>query len=288
MLITLTFGLQKRKILGTILSALLPLLGHAEKQNFSPQQVVTALDHLHQYPGCVENSLCSVDSGRHARRWSQLTLKLLAQKKRDKNFSPIADIEKFRKKFGLPLDFISRKVAMKSFSPMLWESSCNSFRARSKRGPLMIGRSFVRSLKKGSGEIIRNHETHSVPIGEIFQPAPILLVEIGKKWPEHTQYYGPYNEHPIALMQGNLLYVRDMEGIYYYLSVSPSGLLRVKAPLKLEQQTPVAIPCPIKMQQVLQKYPQYQNYFSGISCKQLTDIQSHKSHTMIQFTTCPS
>lgn len=178
-------------------------------------------DFDHQFKGCLENSECDQVMGLQLTRWRNLVNKL-----KDDSMDAAKKakfVELFRAKEGIPAEFYTSQKSQAGFKPMLFDSPCKEHNPKDKAKKVLKGTSFVMGLSKDKATIWRDQAKLEVPTGELVIPQPVAVYN----GPTPTMYYLPLTDQPLFIKNNALQILREDEGFFYNLSVSPDGTWKV-------------------------------------------------------------
>lgn len=247
---------------------------------------LTLEDFEHEHKGCPENSDCSINMGKQRSLWLDL-LKTIQKKPNLSN--NIAEIEKFRKTHGVPVDFHSIQAAQERFSPILFDSPCPQHNPKKGAGEkVLIASVFVQNTKNNQAHLTVLDTKHDIPFGELAYLDPIYIISTT---PAATSlYWVPHGEKPLYIEGESIVLLREHEGFYYGLKISKAGdwqVVEVKPGQRLDEKIEEQA-CP-KNNEILEKYktsPEYKKYFLDQFCQSIYDISTKSQKSMAVFWSC--
>lgn len=252
---------------------------------------LTLEDFEHEHKGCPENSDCSANMGKQRTLW----LDLFKAQKNQKITSTIAEIEKFRKTYGVPVDFLTVQAAgaQERFTPILFDSPCPQHNpAKDKKTgtaeKILIASVFMQNTKNEEAHLTILDTKHNIPFGELAHLDPIYI--ISKKPAVTTLYWVPKGEKPLYIDGDSIVLLREHEGFYYGLKISKTGdwhVIEVKSGQGFDEKIDEEV-CP-KDNETLEKYKtsaEYKKYYLDQFCQSIHDISTKSQKTMAVFWSC--
>lgn len=174
-------------------------------------------DFEHPNRGCPENSECDQVMGLQLTRWMELLTKL-----KDPKIPPTSraqQLETFRARFGIPVEFYTSIKAQQGFKPLYYNSPCKNHNPKAPEERILIGKAFLKSLSHKTGVIWRDQTTIEVPVGELLSPQTVEVYR-----PEATLSYAlPLNDQPLFIKDKNLYILKEYEDLFFTLKISPEG-----------------------------------------------------------------
>lgn len=250
---------------------------------------VTEEDFEHENLGCPENSECTEEMGKQRKEW----LNLLSQIKKEKlDQTPEKMVQKlnvFVKDHGLLIDFLTTKTSFNQFSPILFESPCSLHNPKNNSHKIYIGTAFIKNISANETTLQLGTNKHLLPQSSQFMLDPVYVFsEKEKKFQQ--KFYLSHHEKPLYLDQGNLVTIREEEGLFYGVKYSTKNIeiVRIKSKEELKIQDYVQdSECP--------KYPEadefikkdfHGQYFQDSYCQRIYDIQKKSFHIIKLYWSC--
>jgi len=181
----------------------------------------TIEDFEHQYKGCLANSECDQVMGLQLSRWKELVSKL-NDPKMDNN-KKHQFIELFRSKYGIPVEFYTTQKSQQGFKPLLYNSPCKNHNPKEGEKTLK-GTAFLKSLTKEKATIWRDQTQIEVPVGELLNPQPVTVYNDKNS----DVYFLPIGDQPLFIKDKSLHVLKEDDGFFYLLKVSPNGNWKVE------------------------------------------------------------
>lgn len=175
----------------------------------------TIEDFDHQFKGCLENSECDQVMGLQLTRWRDLVSKLSGDK--IENSKKMQFVELFRGKYGIPVEFYTTQKSQLGFKPLLFNSHCREHNPKD-RAKTLRGMSFVKSISSTKATIWRDQAQIEIPIGELLTPQPVVVYGTTTE-----TYQLPIGDQPLFIKNKSLYILREDDGFFYTLRISPDG-----------------------------------------------------------------
>jgi len=229
-----------------------------------PKIVTAFVDHADD--GCPTNSYCSPFGGNERKKWMNFMEKLSGSRN-----TRTQKLEEFRKKTGIPLTAWVTPEKQKEKEIISWDSRC----------------------------------LHHQKEGNIFFPAEVLAPNLNtlkdkKLVIDQTYtilkdnivrtYMTPREEYPLYIDGDDLVFLREEEGNYYALKMSPAGLNEIIEAAKLDTEDyPTEIKCPealINFAKEREKEKKRNLYLATPFCKQIKNIRSKESQIFLFNKSC--
>jgi hypothetical protein len=179
---------------------------------------------FHEIEGCPINSICSLELGKQRLHWDKFIheLQLKGYSSSDKNKVKLLD--DYRKKFGLPvghyvLGSLLKKVA--EHRPILWDSHCDYQKVDKDGSSLYLGESFVQQTTNNTIDFVQQGKYQSLSLQDWMMFTPALLIQ--KNFSSSKVFRIPNGDFPVMLSHGDMTFLRDEEGLYYYLKITDTG-----------------------------------------------------------------
>ena len=101
------------------------------------------------------------------------------------------------------------------------------------------------------------------------------VVTKGKK---QISFNIPVKEFPSMIYQGKLIFLREVEGIFYYLSIGEKGEMAIFDPPEkiLNRQEAYAPPCPNNHGEFTNKHPLSKKLYASFYCRMIWNADSKK------------
>ncbi len=172
-------------------------------------------DFDHEFKGCPENSECDQVMGHMLTNWRALVTKLNQAADAQKTAQ---ELENFRSKYGIPVEFYTDQKSQQSFKPALNSSSCKEHNPKTGQ-KVFIGIGFLKSLSGEKAIIWRDQSQIELPLKNNLTPQPVkVYFESGP-----VTYQLPINDQPLFIKNRELYILREDEGLYYTLKISENG-----------------------------------------------------------------
>lgn len=178
-------------------------------------------DFEHQNKGCPANSECDQVMGHQMQKWQELVKKLADNSSLNGEKKALA-LEEFRAKSGIPAEFYTYKKSQQGFKPLLFNSPCRDHNPKDPKldeNRVLRGTAFVKSLSKEKAVIWRDQAQFEVPVGTLLVPQPVTVLSPAGP----VTYLIPIDDQPLFIRDKSLFIVREEEGFFFVLKVSPSG-----------------------------------------------------------------
>jgi len=218
---------------------------------------ITYEDLQHENLGCPENSECSKTSGLLLKSWSNYI-----ENTNIKNIHK--KIESFRKKYGIPILFLTTDASKKTVDPILWNSRCEHHNPKEKIGTIYKGMKFFRNNPKS----------------KLIKLVPVKVLT-GKNAGKIFEL--PYGEQALLFLENKLITITDYEEKFYTLSISENGkwtvinlLGKLKDKALLEK---TSIECKVKTKP--------DEYFLNSYCTEIWDADQKATVQVEQMWSCP-
>lgn len=257
----------------------LPLFAQESKLIQTIADPKTPEDFEHQFKGCLENSECDQVMGLQLSRWKELTSKL-----RDGNIpaeKKAQELEAFRKKSGIPVEFYTHQKSQQGLKPMLFNSSCKGHNPKEKEKKVLKGTAFVKSMGPTQAIVWRDQTQIEIPLGELLAPQPVTVY-----YPTGpVTYYLPLGDQPLFIKAREVYALKEDDGLFYILKMALNGewgIVNVDFKLlgQLEEHRQEVV-CPKD-----DKYVAPKN-FGTTFCKTVWDVDSKKVLVVRLHQGCP-
>jgi hypothetical protein len=177
-------------------------------------------DFEHEFKGCPENSECDQVMGHMLSRWKLLVSKLKNITDSSKNAQAL---ELFRAKYGIPAEFYTTQKSVQGFRPALYNSPCKNHNPKDPKLKILRGISFIKSISSEKAIIWRDQSQIELPLQNNMIPQPVkVYFDQGA-----VTYQLPLNDQPLFIKNKELYILREEDGLYYALKVSPDGEWKV-------------------------------------------------------------
>lgn len=196
---------------------LVPLLSAAAPEIKVIADPTSAEDFDHQNKGCPENSECDPVMGLQMQNWKTLVKKLAESVvSSDKN---IQEVEEFRAKSGVPVEFYTYKKSQQGFKPIFFNSPCKDHNPKIQENRVLRGTAFIKSMTKDKAVVWRDQTQIEVPLSDLLIPQPVTVF-----FPTGAvTYFIPIDDQPLFIKEKALHILREDEGFFYILRVEPAG-----------------------------------------------------------------
>ena len=226
-------------------------------------------DFTHEFKGCPENSDCDQVMGHLFTKWKDLIQKHKNSADLDK---AAIEIESFRRQFGIPIEFYTFEKSKKAFMPATHTSECKEHNP--KTGEKIIrGTSFIRSIDSRTAFVWRDQSLIELPVKENLIPQPITVY-----FESGPQIYNiPINDQPLFIKNKELYILKEDDGFYYMLKISPKGEWKI-SPFDMSnigqfEDKKENIACPTSKEK-----PHHS--FKNVFCKKIYDADTKKLTTV--------
>jgi len=204
---------------------------------------------IHMNKGCQQNSSCTTEIGKVNLEWNEV----LKSRKQ-------SQLNKFQKKYGLPVSFWTTEKENKSM--VTFDSRCSKHRV--KDNEIYEAMMFIKS----SQELLKNKN---------------ILPNIAIRQRDGKSYFVPRKSLPILLKDDALVFNQDHEGAFYTLHVSSKKKNNYKATFK----TPTAVDikesqCPKELREKFISKLTNQRQYQSTYCKDIWN-QNTKSYERFIF-----
>jgi hypothetical protein len=132
------------------------------------------------------------------------------------------ELEQFRAKYGLPVEFYTNQKSQQSFRPSIHNSPCREHNPKTGE-KILRGTAFIKSISSDKAIIWRDQSQIELPLKENLFPQPV------KAYYENAPatYYLPLNDQPLFIKNRELYVLREDDGLYYALKISENGNWKV-------------------------------------------------------------
>ena len=243
-----------------------------EKAKFEPIPTPKTIeDFEHQFKGCLENSECDQIMGLQLSRWKNLMSNLKEDGSEGSKKSE--QIELFRIKNGIPVEFYTNERSQQGFKPLLFNSPCKNHNLE-KGHKVLRGISFIKSITQNKAVVWRDQTQIEVPVGEILIPQSVTVYFDNYK----TIYKLPIDDQPILIKDKNLYILKEDHDVFYVLKISPEGEWKIVnmdiSELSRWEEKKKDIECPGKNDSTIQ------GVFKLEICKSIWDEDQKKNVTI--------
>lgn len=215
---------------------------------------------VHENKGCPINSSCSKASGQ-----KRLDFENLIKNLNEKKENHTAELIKFHKEHGLPIQFLTTQKAKIALDPIIWSSRCDFHNPRNPNQDVLKAEKFFKKL----------------PTAEQVVLTPIVVYNGSKK----TTYHIPYGDQVSFIKNDKLVLLKDYDDFYYQIAVGVDGEFEVVdhsltlTNMALDKKIP-DIKCPEEM--TIDK-----KYFSRSYCNKTLDLDSNDLKIVQYAWSCP-
>jgi hypothetical protein len=179
-------------------------------------------DYEHEFKGCPENSECDQVMGLGLQKWKELTTKLEDDKASEAKKAQ--QIENFREKYGLPVEFYTLKKSQQGYKPLLFNSACTEHNPKDpKQSKILRGVAFIKSLSKERAIIWRDQTEIQVPVGELLSPQPVTVYLPSGA----VTYELPLEDEPLFIKGGLVHVLKEEDNLFFFLAISANGEWKV-------------------------------------------------------------
>lgn len=205
-------------------------------------------DLIHENPGCLENSICSLENGKKITKWNAASDKL-------------EGLKGFKKKFGLPIQVLVSQADIKTLDPVLYTSRCNLHNPKDTNKKIYKGILFLRNDPKSSAIILPKVKNHTT----------------GK------EFNVPYGDQPLFIKDNKLFLSSDFESKDFSISITTSGkwTLQKIEPNMLEKSVRLKESIDCKKSFAPDKY------FTSSYCTNIWNFSQNKLNLIEQQWSCP-
>lgn len=237
----------------------------------------------HENMGCPENSLCSLEMGQYRQEW----LNLINELKKRRSSQNFKELEKFRQRNGLLVNFWSIPHYKESFRPILWESPCPHHRLKKASEKIYLGEGFIRDTKQVSAHTFWGKKYWNFSLGGVITLDPLILWDSSEHPLRATTYYVPQKELPLFIESGHLQLILETDNYYYGLKVSQRGDWQVTA-LPNKSYPLKEVSCPQITQDFLKKHLKldYVSVYQSTLCYEIWDKSEQKKRLLQSFWAC--
>ena len=198
--------------------------------------------------GCPYDSYCTSAVGAQFRHWQAYLRKHRG-----------AELEKYRQQHGIPFPAWSFSKDIKQ--TIAWDSICAAH--NNPAHPIYQVTHFTKNLRTLPSEIVNDVA--------FLQQTKSNIVSVPM----------PRGETPSYIDGTDLVFVRDEDGVYYFLQISSNGALKVISSL-LSQAPSETVPCPPELISHFKKSEIHQNYW----CKSLQNVQNKQKQIVLMPVRC--
>ncbi len=225
-------------------------------QNFSDKHVnklktkkdVSYMDLIHENPGCLENSFCSAENGKKILTWNS-------------SKADIKSLKAFKRKYGLPVQFLVKEGESKTLDPILYNSRCEFHNPKASKEKIDKGILFLRNDPKSAAIIlpkVKNHDTGMT-------------------------YSLPYGDQPLFIKNSKVYLTSDFENKDFSMSITESGKWNI------ELLDPQDISKAIRLKESVDCKKSFKPdaFFAGSYCTKIWNITQNKTNLIEQQWSCP-
>lgn len=175
-------------------------------------------DFEHQFKGCPANSECDQVMGHQLQNWQTL-LKRLSSSEGVSSGKKAAELEAFREKAGIPVEFYTGLKSQQGFRPFFFHSPCKDHNPKKQEDRTLRGTAFVKSMTQEKAIIWRDQTQMEVPIGELIIPQTVtVFTPTGAE-----NFYLPIDDQPLFMKDKSLHVLKEDEGFFYVLKIDSLG-----------------------------------------------------------------
>ena len=256
----------------------LSLFGQEDTKLQKVSESRTLEDYEHEFKGCPENSQCDEVMGAQLRRWKNFLNEII--EKNVPQHKKYQQMEEFRAKNGLPVEFYTSERSQLGHKPLMFHSPCKNHNPQ-KGLKIQKGLSFVKSISKEKGVIGRDQTQIEIPIGEIFTPQVVTVFLEEKK---HT-YLIPIDDGPVFMKNESLFLLKEDHDVFYVLKIFPNGEWKVvdmdMSLISEWSEKRSYVDCPKSLPD------RERNIFSSDICQNIWDVDQKKLITIHMQRGCP-
>ncbi len=180
-------------------------------------------DFEHQFKGCPENSECDAIMGKQLKAWKDLIDKL--ESDHPSEAIKAGELEKFRAKYGIPIEFYTHQKSEISFKPILYNSPCKNHNPKKQEEvKTLVGMSFIKAINKTHALVWRDETQFEIPLGDLLTPQPVEVYF--SETP--TLYQIPLGDKPLFIKNKSLYVLREEDSLFYFLKISPFGEWKIE------------------------------------------------------------
>ena len=234
-----------------------------QDKNFKPHML------NHSYEGCPTNSRCTQKVGQHFKRWLAILkqeTQNLSNKKTYLEGKTWPRLDKFRKKYGIPLEVWSFPSKKNPDNLIYWDSPCEYHNKKDQK--VMVSLALAKDLRELQKLEKKNHK--------IMLARSLLLEPSGKT----REYLVPRGMGPLYLDGESLVYTKENQGLYYGIRIKHIGKISVTIPA-LPQQYPKTVSCPDPLVKKFAHIFPSKKIYQGVYCQNLWNNKSNRYQTMI-------
>ena len=156
----------------------------------------------HKNPGCPINSVCSKKAGETRLKFLKLASGLTKATK-----LKVKKLNQFLKTDGLPIQFLAEKDISEKIDPIMWTSSCKFHNPKNPNNAIMKAEKFLKEIKQ---------------VDDLsFTPLRVYLEK------SELDFLMPYQSSIIMLDGDRIITLNDYEDLFYQLSISSKGSIKV-------------------------------------------------------------
>lgn len=199
-------------------------------------------------------------------QWRTLITKLKEGTDPKKNAQ---ELELYRAKYGIPVEFYTNQKSQQGFRPVLHDSPCKEHNPKDQE-KILRGTSFIKSISEEKAIIWRDQSQIELPLKDNMTPQPVkVYFEKGA-----VTYQLPINDQPLFIKNRELYILKEDDGLYYTLKVSEKGDWKIvylnMTELSMWEDKRENVACP----QDANKVP---SLFTYEFCKTVWDVDAKKA-----------
>ncbi len=257
-LLVLSFSLQCWAQTQAIQPTKLPTASPSNKK----LEVMPFADHADN--GCPSNSYCSIFAGSERKKWIAFMNTLSGTPQ-----TRVAKLEEFRKKTGLPFTAWVTPEKQKEKEVISWDSRC--LHHQKEGNTYYHAEVMAPSIYALKEKRLVVDQTYTIIKGNIVRTYTI-----------------PREEYPLYVDGDDLVFLREEEGTYYALKITPSGLAEVIEQANLgSDDYPAEVACPESLVNFSKDREKGRNLYLGNPfCKQVKNIRTKESQIFLFNKTC--
>lgn len=193
------------------------------------------------FAGCPEDAFCTEEYGKLKDSLLKMLRKIPSSK------SNTEELNNFKKSSGIPISVWQKKEPEKSDIAVAWTSFCKNHQEKG----VLIGGIFSKNITDINSERYTLDTVHVM-----FGPSSIITYKI------------PAKSLPIKVEDNKLIFIEELDGLYYGFAISDKGDLEIINPDRPEF-FPQEIECPKYLTDAVKEHPLDPSIHTGFSCRKI-------------------
>lgn len=228
----------------------------------------------HEFEGCPENSHCSQEMGLKRLKWVQL----LNQLSSNKDLDTISAIENFRQEHGLPIPMWGFPAGLKDKEIISWNSSCPHHNLELKE--IFHAQMMLKSFNQ-----IEEHDLKDDDLDKKIKVIP-KTIWLEEKSGDIIDFRIPRGFLPSLIVEDQLYFTMEEEGVYYGLLVDKNGNFKV-VPTQKPPAPSKEVSCSQALKKHYKNWPLEKRLYQDSYCKAIWDKENETYQVLMIGWSCP-